>query len=196
MPMVDGNGNGSKQGARLMRIGDLARQAGTTMRTIRYYEERGLLTPTTRTKGGFRLYREGELKKLHLIRSLQQLDIPLAQVKLLFDRKIEGKSGAEVAPGLQDALRGQLTALEEQIRRCHLLQDSIRQSLALLDRCAECPREPGIEACQPCPVIATLERVPLHLQAIIEAAGGGRPAEAAGARQHVTSIATEGGELA
>jgi DNA-binding transcriptional MerR regulator len=179
-----------------MRIGDLARQAGTTMRTIRYYEERGLLTPTTRTKGGFRLYREGELKKLHLIRSLQQLDIPLAQVKLLFDRKVEGKSGAEVAPGLQDALRGQLAALEEQVRRCHLLQDSIRQSIALLDRCAECPREPGIEVCRPCPVIATLERVPLHLQAIIEAAGGEGPAEPADGRQHATSITTKGGESA
>ena len=81
-----------------MRIGDLAKRAGTTMRTIRYYEERGLIEPARRTKGGFRLYQEEELRKLHLIRSLQVLDMPLAQVKAFFDERQRGRTAAEIAP--------------------------------------------------------------------------------------------------
>ena len=46
-----------------MRIGDLARWAGATMRTIRYDEERGLIEPARRSKGGFRLYQDEEAKQ-------------------------------------------------------------------------------------------------------------------------------------
>jgi DNA-binding transcriptional MerR regulator len=66
MEEAEGNGNSG----RLMRIGDLAKKAGTTMRTIRYYEQLGLIAPTARTRGGFRLYEEDELRKLRLIKSL------------------------------------------------------------------------------------------------------------------------------
>src|SRR3989337_1273366 len=76
--MVEGNDSGID--GRLMRIGDLAKKAGTTMRTIRYYEQLGLIAPVARTKGGFRLYEEDEVRKLRVIKNLQHLETPLAQV--------------------------------------------------------------------------------------------------------------------
>lgn len=153
----------------LMRIGELARRAGTTMRTIRYYEERGLLSPSARTKGGFRLYEERELKRLHVIRRLQQLDIPLAQVKALFDRRSQGRPAAEIAPDLSRALQDQLATLGGKIQRFRALQESVENSLALLRACAQCSQIPGPGSCGSCPAIAAQGAVPLHMQAIIDA---------------------------
>ena len=75
-----------------MRIGDLAKRAGTTMRTIRYYEQRGLIEPARRTKGGFRLYQEEELRKLRLIKNLQLLAIPRTSPSLSFSAAINGRT--------------------------------------------------------------------------------------------------------
>ncbi len=153
---------------KLMRIGDLAKRAGTTMRTIRYYEERGLIEPVRRTKGGFRLYQEEELRKLHLIKSLQVLDMPLAQVKAFFDERRSGRIAAEIAPALQGVLRAHLEEMERRIAQYRAMQESARQTIEILDACSRCPHEPGPGVCGRCPVITTRGTVPLHMEAIIE----------------------------
>lgn len=171
MPIVNRRKNTEDGGSsRLMRIGELSRRAGTTMRTIRYYEEIGLLSPVGRTKGGFRLYEEVELKKLHLIRNLQRLSIPLAAVKALFDQRVRGLSAAEIVPGLQRLLRTQLEGLEQEMLRHRRMQESVRQTIDLLQSCAECGRIPGPTTCGSCPTVASLDHVPLHMQAIVETA--------------------------
>ncbi len=72
--------NGIERNGTHIRIGELAKRAGTTMRTIRYYEQRGLITPAARTKGGFRLYAEQNVQRLLLIKQLQLQNLPLAEV--------------------------------------------------------------------------------------------------------------------
>jgi MerR family transcriptional regulator, Zn(II)-responsive regulator of zntA len=162
-----GSDNGA--GGKLMRIGDLAKRAGTTMRTIRYYEERGLIEPARRTKGGFRLYQEEELRKLHLIRSLQILDMPLAQVKAFFDERQRGRTAAEIAPALQRVLREHLDEMERRIAQYRAMQDSARETIDILDACSRCPHEPGPGVCRQCPVLAGRATIPLHMEAVIEA---------------------------
>jgi DNA-binding transcriptional MerR regulator len=56
-----------------LRIGEAAARAGVSTRTLRYYEELGLLPPSTRTTGGARRYSETELERLAHIRELQDL---------------------------------------------------------------------------------------------------------------------------
>jgi DNA-binding transcriptional MerR regulator len=163
------NGNGDGDGPSRMRIGDLARKAGTTMRTIRYYEQLGLIRPVGRTKGGFRLYEEGELRKFQLIKSLQLLDIPLAQVKTLFDQRRPGRTAAEITPQIRQILEGQLIEMEQRIAQYRTLQESLRHTLDILSGCARCPREPGPEACLRCPAITSRAEIPLHMRAVIEA---------------------------
>jgi DNA-binding transcriptional MerR regulator len=163
--------NGTRCDKTVMTIGDLARRAGTTMRTIRYYEQRGLIEPLGRTKGGFRLYAEEELRKLHLIRSLQGLDMPLAQVKAFFDKRQRGRTGAEIAPALRGVLQEHLQAMEQRILQYRAMQDSVRETMEILTTCAQCPHEPGPNVCPPCPALAGRALIPLHMQAVIEAAG-------------------------
>jgi MerR family transcriptional regulator, Zn(II)-responsive regulator of zntA len=162
-----GSENGTQ--GKLMRIGDLAKRAGTTMRTIRYYEERGLIEPARRSKGGFRLYQEGELRKLHLIRSLAILDMPLAQVKAFFDERQRGRTAAEIAPSLQEVLREHLEEMERRIDQYRAMQDSARETIEILDACTRCPHEPGPDVCRQCPVLRGRATIPLHMEAVIEA---------------------------
>jgi DNA-binding transcriptional MerR regulator len=167
---INGNGNnGNGIGAGRMRIGDLAKKAGTTIRTVRYYEQLGLIRPAGRTKGGFRLYAEDELRKLKLIKSLQTVDIPLAEVKSFFDQRKLGRTAAEIAPHIRQILQVQLGQMEQRIAQYRSLQDSLRETLDILGCCARCPNEPGPEVCSTCPAITSREEIPLHMRAVIEA---------------------------
>jgi DNA-binding transcriptional MerR regulator len=66
----------------LLQIGEVADRTGVTQRTLRFYEERGLLKPPTRMEGGFRLYSEDDVARVTQIRRLQDLlGLTLAEIK-------------------------------------------------------------------------------------------------------------------
>ncbi len=65
-----------------LQIGEAAERTGVTQRTLRFYEERGLLKPPTRMDGGFRLYSEEDIERVEQIRRLRQLlGFTLAEIK-------------------------------------------------------------------------------------------------------------------
>ena len=71
----------TRQGADL-QIGEVAERTGVTQRTLRFYEERGLLRPPSRMEGGFRLYSEEDVERVGQIRRLQNLlGLTLAEIK-------------------------------------------------------------------------------------------------------------------
>src|SRR5512134_1259355 len=70
-----------REGAYL-QIGEVAERTGVTQRTLRFYEEKGLLKPPTRLDGGFRLYSEGDIGRVERIKELQSLlGLSLADIK-------------------------------------------------------------------------------------------------------------------
>src|SRR5438046_9006123 len=65
-----------------LQIGEVAERTGVTQRTLRFYEEKGLLTPPSRMDGGFRLYSEDDVQRVEYIRHLQSLlGLSLADIK-------------------------------------------------------------------------------------------------------------------
>ena len=66
-----------------MQIGDLAREAGKTVRAIHLYEELGLLTPAARSKGRFRLYGAEALTRIRWIGKLQELGFSLGDIQTI-----------------------------------------------------------------------------------------------------------------
>ena len=68
-------------GSIAMKIGDLAKQTGVSVRTLHYYEEIGLLSPSHRTETGYRLYAEDDIIRLQQIVSLRQIGFSLAQIR-------------------------------------------------------------------------------------------------------------------
>ncbi len=65
----------------LMQIGVVAERVGLSLRTIRYYEEVGLVAPTERSPGGFRLYPERDIQRLRLIKQMKPLEFSLEQMR-------------------------------------------------------------------------------------------------------------------
>ena len=68
-----------------MHIGELAENTGLSLRTIRHYDEVGLLKPSGRTEGGFRLYSQNDLSRLLLIRRMKPLGFSLGEMTDLLD---------------------------------------------------------------------------------------------------------------
>ncbi|HLB27298.1 MAG TPA: MerR family transcriptional regulator, partial [Dehalococcoidia bacterium] len=69
-----------------LQIGEVAERTGVTQRTLRFYEEKGLLRPPTRMDGGFRLYSEDDVTRVEHIRRLQNLlGVTLAEIKEMVD---------------------------------------------------------------------------------------------------------------
>ena len=68
-----------------MHIGELAEKTGLSLRTIRHYDEVGLLKPSGRTEGGFRLYSQEDLSRLLLIRRMKPLGYSLGEMTDLLD---------------------------------------------------------------------------------------------------------------
>lgn len=79
-----------------LKIGQVAEVTGLSLRTIRYYEELGLVLPSQRTEGGFRLYDARALKRLHFLALLRPLGMSLDQ-------------GREVLAALDEADSSQAT---------------------------------------------------------------------------------------
>ena len=68
-----------------MKIGELAKQIGLSIRTLHYYDQVGLLAPSQHTKAGHRLYSEGDIIRLQQIVSLRQLGFALSEIRDCLD---------------------------------------------------------------------------------------------------------------
>ncbi|MGQ1795874.1 MerR family transcriptional regulator [Kocuria oceani] len=64
----------------LLKIGDVAERAGVSLRTLRHYDTIGLLPPTGRSEGGFRLYTEEDYRRLQIIQGMKALGWSLEQI--------------------------------------------------------------------------------------------------------------------
>ncbi len=97
-----------KSPAQLWKVGELAKLVGVSVRTLHHYDNLGLLTPSRRSEKGYRLYTAEDLMKLQLIKSLQQLDFSLVQIKQSLERP--GFSLLDVIPQQIQRLQEQITA--------------------------------------------------------------------------------------
>ncbi len=69
----------------LLQIGDAAESVGLSLRTVRYWEEVGLVRPEARSKGGFRLYSGADLHRLMVIKAMKPLGLKLEEMRELLD---------------------------------------------------------------------------------------------------------------
>src|SRR3984885_6828677 len=134
----------------LMQIGDLAREAGKTIRAIHLYEELGLLTPAARSKRRFRLYGAESLPRIRWIGKLQEMGFSLGDIQTIV-REGERATGA---PGAMKRMREvyarQLERTREQRRRLEALEHELSASLQYLETCDVCDPQRLLSACECC----------------------------------------------
>ncbi|MDQ0779222.1 DNA-binding transcriptional MerR regulator [Streptomyces aurantiacus] len=128
----DGTGDGTHGGADAgtdgaLSIGDLAAGAGTTVKTVRFYSDRGLLPEASRSGGGHRRYGPEAPARLRTIRALRSLGVPVPEIGRLLDR---GDTLEAVVARRLDDLGTELAALRWREAALRALQDGAPEQLA------------------------------------------------------------------
>ena len=101
LPLRDPSGRYVSK-SEFLTIGELAERSGINVRTIKFWEEKGLITPFRRTDGGFRLYRPADVAFLSFIRDLQAFNYTLAEIgnilRLVGSEPATGEAGLDSMP--------------------------------------------------------------------------------------------------
>src|SRR5437660_9091460 len=107
-----------------LKVGELARRTGLTVRTLHHYDEIGLLQPSLHTETGHRLYTAGDVARLQQVLSLRQLGFSLDEVRDCLDRP--GFSPLEVIAVHVARLREQIELQRKLCARLETLAVSLR----------------------------------------------------------------------
>lgn len=121
-----------------MQIGEVAERTGLSLRTIRYYEEVGLVAPSARTQGGFRLYTEPDVDRLKLIGRMKPLGFQLDEMRelmALLDPPPDGVDAEERAARLDEFVQvaeRRCVELRTRLRHAEEFADVLRARLGEL----------------------------------------------------------------
>lgn len=143
-----------------MKIGEAAARLGTTPRTLRFYEERGLLR-AARSGKGTRFYSADALDRVKVVLGLAALGIPLEEMSAVARARADSASGDQASREvcrLLEPLRHKAAALKAQ---CAAAERELERAGALAARCFGCGRPPTPEGCRGCPTLAALREAPL-----------------------------------
>ncbi len=108
------------------QIGEVAERTGVTQRTLRFYEEKGLLDPPERMEGGFRLYSDEDITRVTYVRRLQDLlGFTLSEIKEMVDAEEELQQiAATRRPGFE---------LPERVERVTVVIAALSRQLEVVD---------------------------------------------------------------
>lgn len=136
--------------AKTFRVGQLATKVGKTIRTIHFYEELGLLQPAARSKGGFRLYDDDALTRIHWIDRLQQLDFSLTEIRDFLSDLNAIDTGPLAMEKLRRFYTDKLEDARESIAQYKALAKELQESLVYLAVCEGCGESTPRSACGTC----------------------------------------------
>lgn len=142
------------------KIGEVAESLETTVRTIRFYEEEGLLQPF-RTGGGTRLYSQRHISRLKAILHLAENGFSIDSIRVIASIREACKTGDESSGKVIEQLDDELKSLSSRIGELQKLENEIAQAQTAVRMCKGCKNEPTSGGCPNCPVISRATSVEL-----------------------------------
>ncbi len=135
------------------QIGEVAETVGLSLRTIRHWDEVGLVPPSGRSAGGFRLYTDDDIDRLRLAKRMKPLGFPLEEMRSVFDvldrlgtRRLPAKERSallERLAGFADLADSSCARLREQLTAAEELASSLRREATRHRDPAETPDRRG-----------------------------------------------------
>jgi DNA-binding transcriptional MerR regulator len=116
-------------------IGELARATDVPIKTIRFYEDAGILPPAPRAENGYRLYEMDDVRRLRFIRKVRSLDISLEDLREVVTLWEHGQIRCSQ---VEQLVRQQLAEIEQRIKMLQTLQDDLQ---TLLHEAECCPAQ-------------------------------------------------------
>jgi DNA-binding transcriptional MerR regulator len=139
--------------AGLLTTGEMARRSNSTLRTVRFYEEAGILHPVRRSDSGHRLFEESELDRLQLVSDLRSSGLSLEEIRELLDLKRHGASGGAAAAIAATALTARIEELERKLDVLGRLRDDLVKSSRAIANCLGCTDPKFPHHCGGCSVM-------------------------------------------
>jgi DNA-binding transcriptional MerR regulator len=134
-------------GSHTARIGQVAKETGLSIDTIRFYEKQGLLRRSARTEGGFRLFGSNDVQTLKFVRQAQELGFSLTEIRELLILRAEHLPACSHVRQLLDQ---KLVAVQQKVEELRKLEHSLKLALRKCKRGLKAAG-PGHEEC--CPVL-------------------------------------------
>lgn len=110
--------------------GELAKLCGVTVRTVQYYDSRGILIPTELSEGGRRLYTDGDLRRLRIICFLRDMGLPIDAIAQLLAEEEPGRVVELLLEQQEQALRQELARSQSRLEKLEELRRQVKQQPA------------------------------------------------------------------
>lgn len=139
-----------KHEPKLLRVGELARAVGKTVRAMHLYEELGLLEPAARSEGGFRLYAEDAVERIKWIVKLQAIGFTLSEIQGFVQDFQAAGSGKQATDRVRAVFSAKQAEIREQIAQLKMIENDLHEAVAYLDSCTACSTDYTPDECGVC----------------------------------------------
>ena len=129
---AEANPLGSRE---LLRVGDLAKLSGKTVRAIHHYEELGLIEPVGRSSGHYRLFDPETLVRIRWINKLKSLGLSLTEIRGLVQLRQSSPSAMSSADQLKQIYADKLSEVRDRLSELRELEGELEAALSYLDLC-------------------------------------------------------------
>ena len=151
----------------LLQIGDVAKKARVTPRTVRYYLERGFIQANERSSGGFYLFTPDAADTVFYIQKLKDAGFALKDIEKIYCARNQVETGEEASLQVVEHLQREKQAVEQKIRDYQNLKSELEEAIELASQCRGCSFSPTRENCLSCEVFSGKQKLPLPIQAIL-----------------------------
>ncbi len=110
--------------------GELAKLCGVTVRTVQYYDTRGILIPSDLSEGGRRLYSEDDVRRMKIICFLRELDIPIDAISQILNEEHPEKVISLLIEQQEKALTDEISAKEEKLDKLRELKNGLKNKVS------------------------------------------------------------------
>lgn len=135
---------------KLLRVGELAKAVGKTVRAMHLYEELGLVEPAARSEGGFRLYGQEAIDRIQWIVKLQAIGFTLAEIQGFTADFRQAGTGKQATDRARAVFAAKLAEIREQMTQLQVIENDLHEALAYLDSCQTCSTEFTPHECGGC----------------------------------------------
>jgi MerR family copper efflux transcriptional regulator len=115
-----------------LRIGEVAKRSGLSVKTIRFYCDQGLLQPHGRSHGGYRLFSADNLAELEIIRALRAMDVSLAELVRILEVR---RAGVCNCSALKESIASKLISIDARIDELAAMKTELARLLASWQEC-------------------------------------------------------------
>lgn len=138
----------------LLTTGQMARRSKNTLRTVRFYEQQGLIHPEERTDGGHRLFAPDQLTRLAVISQFRAAGLSLDEIRELLNDKRLAASGEEAARRFTCHAERHISRLGQQAQLLEHLVSTLQGARERVERCRHChDRVRFPDGCGDCPIM-------------------------------------------